>query len=158
MTINGLTNYKQAEQFVDASDKPLVLIKTLKRITERLTLINSYIDAKNYEKKYLELSKVRQVIEILCSSVDVNYGEISKNLISLYVYIIKLLDMANIGNDKKAINECIALIATLYEGFVAAYEKEKKPAIEEDAHMERKELKGSFQGYSTRNLSRAEFI
>jgi len=159
MTFNGgLTNYRQVEEYVDDSDKPLILLKTLKRIVEKLDHINSLILSKNYEKKYLELSKIKQTMEILSDSIDMRYGEISQNLLSLYVYMMRRLDEANNKNNTEIINECKSLIVTLYEGFEAAYEKEKQPGKKQDAHIQRKEKVNNFQGYSNVLSSRAECI
>ena len=125
MTLNGIKSYKNTLASVDESDKGALLIKVFQMMLEKLDIVNIYIESKNFEKRYAELSKIRQVIEILYDSVDVQYGEISKNLQNLYLYIIKRLDEANIKNDKDAVEECRSLIKTLYEGFEEAHKKER---------------------------------
>jgi len=125
MTLNGIKSYKNTLASVDESDKGALLIKVFQMMLEKLDIVNIYIESKNFEKRYAELSKIRQVIEILYDSVDVQYGEISKNLQNLYLYIIKRLDEANIKNDKDAVEECRSLIKTLYEGFEEAHKTER---------------------------------
>jgi len=126
MTLNGIKSYKNTLASVDESDKGALLIKVFQMMLEKLDIVNIYIESKNFEKRYAELSKIRQVIEILYDSVDVQYGEISKNLQNLYLYIIKRLDEANIKNDKNVVEECKSLIKTLHEGFEEAYKKERE--------------------------------
>lgn len=125
MTLNGLEQYRNNANIVDDDDKGLLLLKVFQGIMTKLDTIGTYIESKNYEKKYEEITKVKQIIEIMHDSVDISYGEISKNLQALYLYIIKRLNEVNIKNDICILSECKTLIKTIYEGFEEAYKKEK---------------------------------
>ena len=126
MTLNGIASYRNTAASVDESDKGAMLIKVFQMMLERLEIINIHIESKNFEKKCDEISKIKQVMELLHDSVDTRYGEISKNLQNLYLYIIKRLNEANIKNEKAIIDECKSLIKTLHEGFEEAYKKERE--------------------------------
>lgn len=130
MTLHGLASYRNTAVSIDENDKGSLLIKVFQRILEKLEIIGIHIESRNFEKRYEEISKIRQVLEILYDSVDVQYGEISQNLQGLYLYIIKRLDEANLKNDKNAVDECKSLIKTIYVGFEEAYEKEKENCSE----------------------------
>ncbi|HOP85425.1 MAG TPA: flagellar export chaperone FliS [Syntrophorhabdaceae bacterium] len=136
MTLNGIKSYKNTANITSEEDKGQLLLKVFQRILEKLDLAGSYIESKNFEKRYEELSQIRQVLEILYDCVDTQYGEISQNLKNLYLYIIKRLDEANVKNDINAVMECKSLIKTIYEGFDEAYKKEisagKKNPISSD--------------------------
>ena len=124
MTVNGINSYKNTANTISEEDKGQLLLKVFERMLEKLDLAVEYIENKNFEKKYEELSQIRQVLDVLYDCVDTQYGEISINLQSLYLYIIKRLDEANIKNDINIIKECKSLIKTIYEGFDEAYKKE----------------------------------
>jgi len=80
MTLNGIASYRNTAASVDESDKGAMLIKVFQMMLERLEIINIHIESKNFEKKCDEISKIKQVMELLHDSVDTRYGEISKNL------------------------------------------------------------------------------
>jgi len=124
MTVNGINSYKNTANTISEEDKGQLLLKVFERMLEKLDLTVEYIENKNFEKKYEELSQIRQVLDVLYDCVDPQYGKISESLQSLYLYIIKRLDEANIKNDINIIKECKSLIKTIYEGFDEAYKKE----------------------------------
>ncbi|HOV89816.1 MAG TPA: flagellar export chaperone FliS [Syntrophorhabdaceae bacterium] len=165
MSINGIASYKNTATSVDEYDKGLLLIKVFQKILEKFEIAKIHIESKNFEKRYEELSKVRQVIELLHDSVDVQYGEISHNLQNLYIYIIKRLNEANINNDKKAIEECKSLIQTIYEGFEEAYRKEKANCLEDkngvksnDCHVEIGNQKAASSRFSNRAYAVGSYL
>jgi len=124
MTVNGINSYKNTANTISEEDKGQLLLKVFERMLEKLDLAVEYIKNKNFKKKYEELSQIRQVLDVLYDCVDPQYGKIPENLQSLYLYIIKRLDEANIKNDINIIKECKSLIKTIYEGFDEAYKKE----------------------------------
>ena len=83
------------------------------------------IEDQNYLVKDRELSKITTAIGILDSSLDYSYGEIPKNLSSLYVYLIRRLRSIQFSLDVKDIDECKSLLTKIHEGFEGAYEKER---------------------------------
>jgi len=125
MILNGIANYKNMVVATNTEDKGALLLKVFQLTQEKICTIISCVDSRDYEKKYKELSKVKQVIEILHDSVDTQYGDIATNLKSLYLYILKRLNEANINNSKYIFEECKSLLRILYEGFEEVYKKEK---------------------------------
>lgn len=53
-------------------------------------------------------------------------GDISKNLESLYIFMMDQYTKANFKNDDKPLKENIKILENLYEGWQAAVEKIKK--------------------------------
>lgn len=133
MKPNAVAQYQKVQGYVDESDKGLLLLKVLNRIVEKLDHAAAFMDKGDYEGRQQEISQVRQTIEVLIEAVDMSYGEISQNLVSLYVYIQKRLTDADVKNDKDLLAECRHLITTIHEGFHEAYQREKKAALEKVA-------------------------
>lgn len=162
MTVNGLEQYKTTATVVDEEDKGLLLIKAFQGIMTKFDMIGTYIESKNFEKKYDEISKVKQIIEIIHDSVDLKYGEISKNLQSLYLYVIKRLNEANIKNDLHILSECKSLIKTIYEGFEEAYKKERtlesKKSNKNGYNLEISSLNPEKSGYQVAGGVRRDYL
>jgi len=125
--MNGYAKYSIAKGMIDEENKPKILLKVYETILEKLDNTKKYIEIKDYEKKYLELSKITTAIEILDASLDTSLGEISTNLSSIYQYIIRRLNEVHRTFDKNTIDECKNLIKNIYDGFLRAYEQEKRP-------------------------------
>lgn len=120
--------YSTANDLVDYTDKPKLLLKVYEAILDKIDIVMSTIDKGNFEKKYIELSKVTNVLEILDASLDMSMGEISKNLSGIYRYLIKRLNEVHRNCDTKILEECKQLIGVIYDGFLKAYDKESENA------------------------------
>ncbi|HNS14503.1 MAG TPA: flagellar protein FliS, partial [Syntrophorhabdaceae bacterium] len=83
----------------------------------------------NAIKKYEELSKVITAIEVLNSSLDMSYGEIPHNLSLVYEYLMKRLREVHRSLDAKPVEECRKILSEISDGFIAAYESEKKKSL-----------------------------
>ena len=123
--MNPYQAYHNVERSVNLDDTPKVLLKLYQILLEKLEIVKHAIENQNYLVKDRELSKITTAIEILDSSLDYSYGEIPKNLSSLYVYLIKRLRKIQFSLDVKGIDECRSLLTKIYEGFEGAYEKER---------------------------------
>ena len=118
--------YSKADNLVDSEDKPKLLLKVYEAIMDRLDIVRIMVEKKDFEKKYVELSKVTNVLEILDASLDMSMGEIPKHLSDIYRYIVKRLNEAHRSCDVKILDECRHLIENIHEGFLKAYEKESE--------------------------------
>ncbi|MCS7281702.1 MAG: flagellar export chaperone FliS [Desulfobacterota bacterium] len=121
-----LSAYTDAEHVIDVEDKPKLLLKVYEEIIKKLDTVKKAIEKKDYEKKFTELSKIEQMIQILDESLDRSFGQISENLSSLYAYIMKNLRDVHVSLDLKKIDECKGLLCTIFDGFKKAYEIEQK--------------------------------
>jgi flagellar secretion chaperone FliS len=124
--MNPYQAYKNVESSVNLDDKPKVLLKVYQILLEKLEIVKHAIENQNYLVKDRELSKIRTAIEILDSSLDRSYGEIPRNLSSLYLYMLRRLRNVQFSLDVKGLDECKSLLAKINEGFEMAYEKERR--------------------------------
>ncbi len=85
-----------------------------------LKLANKAIDEKNYEAKGKYINKTLDIINELNTVLNVEAGgEIAQNLRKLYVFMASHLHQASIKCDKQMINEVIALLEELNQGWKA---------------------------------------
>ena len=124
--MNPYNAYARAHELVDESDKRKILIKVLRALPEKIEGVKLLIAEKKYEKKYYELTKITMVLEILDQSLDRSFGEIPRNLSSLYRYLIRRLTEVHATLDIKTLDECKEIIGRIGEGFIQAYEQVKK--------------------------------
>lgn len=120
------TAYKTVNNTVDGENKPRLLLKAFQNILDRIGITKTAIRQNDFEKKFKELSKIKVILEVLDSSLDMSYGEIPKNLSSIYRYIIKRLDEVHRDCSLDTLDECKNLISTISEGFTYAFETEAK--------------------------------
>ncbi len=127
--MNPYHAYTQAHELVDDSDKRKVLVKVLRALPEKIEGVKLLIAEKKYEKKYYELRKITMILEILDQSLDRSFGEIPRNLSSLYRYLIKKLTEVHATLDVKTLDECKEIIGRIGDGFFQAYEQLKKGPV-----------------------------
>lgn len=124
--MNPYNAYTRAYDLVDDNDKRKVLLRVLRVLPEKIEGVKLLIAEKKYEKKYNELTKITMALEILDQSLDRSFGEIPKNLSSLYRYLIRRLTEVHATLDINTLEECKEIISRIGEGFVEAYEQLKK--------------------------------
>jgi len=124
--VNPYNAYARAHELVDLDDKGKILIKVFNALPEKIDRVKALIAEKKYEKKYHELTKITMVIEILDQSLDMSYGEIPRNLSSLYCYLIRRLNEVHATLDPKTLDECKEIICKIGAGFAQAYEQVKR--------------------------------
>jgi flagellin-specific chaperone FliS len=65
-------------------------------------------------------------LEILDQSLDMSFGELPRNLSSLYRYLIRRLTEVHATLDVNTLEECKGIIGKIADGFAQAYEQLKK--------------------------------
>ena len=121
--MNPYNAYARAHDLVDDDDKKKILVTVLRALPEKIEGVKFLISQKKYEKKYHELTKITMVLEILDQSLDKSYGEIPKNLSSLYRYVIGRLIEVHATLDFNTLDECKEIICKIGNGFAEAYEQ-----------------------------------
>jgi len=131
--MNTYAAYRTVDNNVDEDNKPKLLLKVFQNILDRISFVRAAIEHNDYERKYSELSRIKMLLEILDSSLDMSYGEIPQNLSSLYRYIIQRLEEVHRTCDIDILEECKRLIGNIHEGFTHVYESETrgKSAVQE---------------------------
>jgi flagellar protein FliS len=117
-TIDPYKQYRQTQIGTADRTKLIILvydgaITYLKRAQQKLT-------EKNFEEKCDLLFKVQDIILELMGALDMNIGEVSQSLYSLYYYMMKRLTEANIKNDPELINEVLMLLSGLRQTWAEA--------------------------------------
>jgi flagellar protein FliS len=124
--VNPYNAYAQANIMVNDQDKGKVLLKVFDALPGRIELVKTLIAEKKFERKFEELSRIVNVLEVLNASLDMSFGEIAANLSRLYTYLIKRLREVHTTLNPQTLDECKKIIATLAEGFGKAYELDRK--------------------------------
>ncbi|MEM3427690.1 MAG: flagellar export chaperone FliS, partial [Nitrososphaerales archaeon] len=108
--LRGVSAYRDAKNFVDSEDKLKLVIATFREMIDKLDLVEEAIKKRDFQRKFTELSKVEQVLQILDSSLDRSCGEISDNLSALYNYILANLRKVHITLEISRIEESKSLL------------------------------------------------
>ena len=76
------------------------------------------IDENDFESRNTDVQKAMKIIEELNIVLDMEVGgDIALNLRKLYNFMLNHLNQANIKNDKSMIEEVVAMLETLNEGW-----------------------------------------
>lgn len=82
----------------------------------------------NYEAKNINIKKSQNIIQELMITLDFKY-DISKNLQSLYVYILEKLTEANVKLNENSLTEAIDLIKELRDTWAEAIKQLKTAKV-----------------------------
>ena len=124
--MNPYSAYAAATMMTDEHDKGKILLTVLESLTRKIEEVKMLISQKKYEKKYEELTRIVQALQILEASLDMSLGEIPKNLSLLYGYLMRRLQEVHASLDISTLEECKSILATISEGFQEAYRTAKR--------------------------------
>lgn len=127
----GLGAYKKTS--VQTASKEQVLLMLYQAAIKNCKKAIDAIEAKQVARKGEFIGKLQDIIIELNNSLDHEVGgEISKELSSLYDYMIYSSTQANIKIDKEPLIAVLGVLNTLYDGWASAVKslrvKEAKPA------------------------------
>lgn len=87
---------------------------------ERLAQAKCAIEQGNIAQRGLFMGKAIGIVSGLNSSLNMDAeGDVANNLTRLYDYMLRRMSEANINNDAQAIDEVVAILKTLKEGWDA---------------------------------------
>ncbi len=124
--MNPYSAYAAATMMTNEHDKGKILLTVLETLTRKIEGVKTLIAQKKYEKKYEELTRIVQALQILNASLDMSLGEIPKNLSLLYDYLMRRLQEVHVSLDVGTLDECKSILATISDGFAEAYRTQKK--------------------------------
>jgi flagellar secretion chaperone FliS len=130
--MNPYVAYATAHSSVDEDNKPKLLLKIYEAMLEKIDTVKIAIRMGKFEKKYVDLKNLVAAIEVLDSSLDMSYGEVPRNLSSLYSYLVRRLVSVHATNDIEVLDECRSILSKINEGFVGAYNKERHLNVDKD--------------------------
>lgn len=109
-----------------ASPAQLILI-LYDELIKNLTLATDFIRKKQIEDSHLKLLKAQQIVGELAASLNLETGEIAKNLLRLYQYMMDELIQVNAYKDEARLNAILEMVLNLrkawWSGVVLAVQK-----------------------------------
>ena len=119
--MNGLEAYQTTA--VATQSKGRLIVMLYDGAIKFLKLAIKEMEANNHEAKGRYLAKAQDIIWELNSVLDTEVGgDIAKNLRSLYLYMSRRLNQANIKADPEIVKEVISLLETLNKSWKAIAE------------------------------------
>src|SRR5690348_7486333 len=115
--VNPYKEY-QNNQVTTADPKGLIVMLYEGAIKFLNGALSNIDDFRKYDKVNQQIIKAQDIITELMLSLDLDKGqEIAQNLLSLYVYVKKLLLEGNIKKERKPIEDAVRMLTTLKEGW-----------------------------------------
>jgi flagellar secretion chaperone FliS len=119
MMNTGYTAYNSTN--VETADQgKLILIAYDVAIKHCKLVIPKFDDKKLIEERTKHLCKIQDAITELMSSLNLDVGEIARNLYRLYDYMLRRCLESNIKNDKKMIIEILGYLEDLRDAWSQA--------------------------------------
>lgn len=110
--MNGLEAYQSTAVLTQSKGRLMVML--YEGAIKFLKLAIKEMEAKNHEAKGRYIAKAQDIIWELNSAMNMEVGgETTKNLRSLYLYMNRQLNQANIKVDPEKCQEVISLLETL---------------------------------------------
>ena len=118
----GQSNFQRYRAVKIQTASPAQIMLMLYDGAIRFALIaRKKIDEKDYAGKGTYIGKVQAIVSELMSSLDFSVApELCQRLEQLYLYMMERLTKANLELDVEAIDEVVALLKTLREGWSEA--------------------------------------
>jgi len=119
--VDILDAYK--ETAITTMDRGKLVVMLYEGAIRFLRMAMEQIDAKDYIAKGRYIGRAQDIIWELNSVLNMELGgQIAQNLRSLYLYMNRRLNQANIKADKQIIQEVISLLEILHQGWKAIAE------------------------------------
>ncbi len=115
---NPYRQYRQTK--IGTADKTQLIILLYDGAIIYLKRAKKKLSEQELEEKGNLLFKAQDVILELMGGLDMNIGDVAESLVSLYNYMLRRINEANIKNDPKVIDEIIALLIGLRQTWAEA--------------------------------------
>jgi flagellar protein FliS len=130
----SLANAQQLETYkrnqFHTADKGTLLLMLYQGAIDFLKRAKEHMAAGQIGDKGLYISKAHAVIAELLSSLDLEVGgDLPRSLRSLYGFMMDQLMDAHLGNKVQPIDDVIALLSTLREGWEGAVAQARKETL-----------------------------
>jgi len=114
--VNPYATYKK--QAVNTMTPVEIVIRGYDECERQLNRALHFIDSKEHVQAHVALDKAAELVSALRTVLDMNVGEISENLDSLYDFFFRQIVQADIKKDKEIIHQILPQIAELKDAFV----------------------------------------
>lgn len=119
MVINNMNPYATYKKQSVTTMTPIeVIIKLYDESEKQLHRSIHFIERKEYAEAHNALDKSAELVNALRSVLDMDVGEISQNLDSLYEFFYRQIIQADMKKDTKIIEDLIPQISELREAFI----------------------------------------
>lgn len=118
---NPYEAYRQAK--ISTASQGQLILMLYDGAVKFLNIANESISKKDFAASNTNIIKAQNIITELMISLNMEVGEISKNLYSLYDYMNRRLIQANIKKDPKIIDEVKGMLIELRETWDQAIKK-----------------------------------
>jgi flagellar protein FliS len=126
----GIGAYKNTS--VKTASKEQILLMLYQAAIKNCKKAIEAIESNDIQKKGEFIGRMQDIIIELTNSLDHNVGgDISKELNSLYDFILHETTQANIHLDAKRLEGCLGILTTLYDGWTKAVKQ-----LKENPHCE----------------------
>ena len=113
---NRYQAYRQVE--LNTANRGNIVVMLYSGAITFLNKAKMYMENKDYENKSKFLTKALNIVEELNVALDLQKGgEIAQNLKSLYLFLDRFLNQANIENDTHKIDKAIQILERLKTAF-----------------------------------------
>lgn len=137
MQATAYQNYKRQE--VEGATKGKIVVLLFEGAIKFLKIANKNIDEKDVQGAHNNIVKAENILYELMSTLNMDAGEISVNLMKLYDFMIWQLIEANRDKDKNKIDSVIELIEPLKNAWKEIVEKESLTIVKQP--VEKTEVK-----------------
>ncbi len=139
MQKNAYTNYQRQE--VEGATKGKIVVLLYEGVIKFLRMASRSIDEKNIQDANNNIIRAENILYELMSTLNMDAGEISENLMRLYDFMIWQLIEANRDKDKNKIESVIELLIPLRNAWKEIVDKENisivKTAPANDQHIQK---------------------
>ena len=112
---------------VSTADPGTILLMLYQGAIDFLTRAKDSLERGDMAEKGVGINRALAIISEFLASLNFEVGgEVARNLESLYLFMIDHIINANVANDPKPLEEAIALLRTLKEGWEGAIAAERK--------------------------------
>jgi len=117
---------------VMTADPGTILLMLYQGAIDFLRQAKTGLEKKDMAEKGLYINKTLAILSELLTSLNFEVGgEVARNLEGLYLFMIDHITNANLYNDPRLLEEALALLSTLKEGWEGAVTSERKRLAEE---------------------------
>jgi flagellar protein FliS len=109
-------SYKATE--INTSDPGRLITMLYERAIRSLENARAFATQQKHEGRCKQLARVRDIVSelLVCLNFEEG-GRLADSLASLYSYILRRIIDADVRNDPQAIEDCLSVLITLYDGW-----------------------------------------
>ncbi len=134
MQKNAYINYQKQE--VEGATKGKIVVLLYEGAIKFLRIASKNIDDKNIQDANNNIIRAENILYELMSTLNMDAGEISENLMKLYDFMIWQLIEANRDKDKNKVESVIELLMPLRNAWKEIVEKESLSVVKQPTTQE----------------------